>query len=992
MYTKLIYVMIRIQGHALLCAFVALSMMLIPQPVSAQVIFYADFEDGIGVNDPAQWVPENPAQQWRIDNFPGSGKGLFNIQEGCGISGNTPLPGVTDFTDGVIQLNMSWGDDDSWGVVFRKTAPKKGYIVVFGYIETPYVIVALLDKGCADVGLCLDQSACENNPANTLIQVPHGLGTGLTQNRSVSYTGRIEAKGDTIRVWFLPTAAIADPLGDLGAPIVEIQDGTHTGPGAVGIWHESMSNSMIDNVLVWLLRNPAAAGIPSPEDGAEDVARDVALGWDPGQFAKTHDVYFGTVFNDVNEASRTNPRGVLVSQNQSPNSYSPATVLRWEQTYYWRVDEVNAPPDFTIFKGEVWSFTVEPIAYPIAGANITATASSQFNENTKPENTINGSGLDENDLHSTEQTDIWLSSMTGPQPTWIQYEFDKVYKLHQMLVWNHNTSLEPVLGFGFKDVTIEYSTNGTDWTVLTGVPQFARAPGAPRYANNTTVDLGGVPAKYVKLTANSNWGGIIPQYGLSEVRFFYVPVSAREPNPASGAADTSVDAVLSWRAGREAAKHNVYFSDSNQAVINETISAVSIPAGSSYVNYGPLSLDLGKAYYWKINEVNEAKTPAIWQGDVWNFSAQEYLVVDDFEDYNDFQPDRIFDTWIDGWGVPTNGSQVGYATPPFAEKTIVHSGKQSMPLSYDNSTTASYSEATANVANLKVGRDWTKYGIKTLSLWFRGDPNNAAERMYVKLNGSKVAYTGNAANLALMSWQLWNIDLTSFVGVNLRNVTEIKIGFERSGAVGGKGKVYFDDIRLYRSAPAPVNEWRIAAGNDDAEEKVVARSMDLGSSDLELGYEGAMAPAALQIVGCRWVGIPVPKGATITEAWVQFSADAVGSDFHIPNVSLIIEGELSANPATFSSSAGNISSRPKTTAKVVWDIPRWMTVHAKGPQERTADISPIIQEIVNQNGWAGSAIVLMFRDNPAKPSRGCREAESFNGDAAEAPLLHITYR
>jgi len=77
---------------------------------------------------------------------------------------------------------------------------------------------------------------------------------------------------------------------------------------------------------------------------------------------------------------------------------------------------------------------------------------------------------------------------------------------------------------------------------------------------------------------------------------------------------------------------------------------------------------------------------------------------------------------------------------------------------------------------------------------------------------------------------------------------------------------------------------------------------------------------------------------------------------------------------------------------VWWDIPQWMTVHAKGPEERTADISPIIQEIVNQDGWAGSAIVLMFRDNPAKPSQGCREAEAFDGDAAEAPLLHVTYQ
>lgn len=151
MYTKLIYVMIRIQDHAILCAFVALSMLLILQPASAQV-FYADFEDGIGFNDPAQWVPDNAGQTWGIADFPGSGKGLKNLNEGCGTSGNTPLPGVTNFQDGIIQLDMSWEDDDSWGVVFRKTADDAGYLVVFGYIETTGVLVADLADGLRRYG------------------------------------------------------------------------------------------------------------------------------------------------------------------------------------------------------------------------------------------------------------------------------------------------------------------------------------------------------------------------------------------------------------------------------------------------------------------------------------------------------------------------------------------------------------------------------------------------------------------------------------------------------------------------------------------------------------------------------------------------------------------------------------------------------------------------------------------------------------------------
>ena len=91
-----------------------------------------------------------------------------------------------------------------------------------------------------------------------------------------------------------------------------------------------------------------------------------------------------------------------------------------------------------------------------------------------------------------------------------------------------------------------------------------------------TVDLAGLTAKYVRFTVNSNWGGWLPQFGLSEVRFFYIPVHAREPDPDSGATDVDVDVTLGWRAGRQAAEHDVYVSTDEQAVIDGT-AAVTAP-------------------------------------------------------------------------------------------------------------------------------------------------------------------------------------------------------------------------------------------------------------------------------------------------------------------------------------------------------------------------------------------------------------------------------
>ena len=472
-----------------------------------------------------------------------------------------------------------------------------------------------------------------------------------------------------------------------------------------------------------LIASSPLISVPNPADGEREVPQDVVLSWRPAVSANTHDVYLGTVFNDVQDANSTNPLGVLVSQNQDPNSYTPAERLQWDQTYYWRVDEVNAPPDFTVFEGNVWQFTLEPSAYPITGENITAIASSSNSADEGPENTINGSGLDADDLHSEDPKDMWLSG-SEPLGAWIEYEFDRVYKLHEMWVWNYNSLLEPSIGFGLKDVTIEYSANGADWTQLGGVSEFVQAPGAAGYALNTTVDLTGVVAKYVKITANSKWGDILPQYGLSEVRFLYVPVWVTEPAPDFGATDVSIgtidkptDVTLGFRAGREAAEHNVYLSTDEQAVIDGTAGATIVTEAS----YGPLPLDLDKTYYWRVDEVNEAETPTTWAGDVWDFTTQEFFVVDDFEDYNDYPPHEIYTTWEDGYEDLANGSTVGHLTLPSAETVIVHGGSQAMPFFYDN-TAAGYSEATMTLVS---GRDWTVRDIGTLSLWFRGNPVSA---------------------------------------------------------------------------------------------------------------------------------------------------------------------------------------------------------------------------------------------------------------------------
>ena len=115
---------------------------------------------------------------------------------------------------------------------------------------------------------------------------------------------------------------------------------------------------------------------------------DTGLKWTPGEFAGTHDVYFGKTFADVNAASRDDPRGVQVSQGQTDAQYDPDGLLEYGQTYYWRIDEVNKTPDNTIFKGNVWSFTVEPYCLPAHGRE--------------------GDGFEQSTQHGAGEDDRWL--------------------------------------------------------------------------------------------------------------------------------------------------------------------------------------------------------------------------------------------------------------------------------------------------------------------------------------------------------------------------------------------------------------------------------------------------------------------------------------------------------------------------------------------------------------------------------------------------------
>jgi len=278
-----------------------------------------------------------------------------------------------------------------------------------------------------------------------------------------------------------------------------------------------------------------------------------------------------------------------------------------------------------------------------------------------------------------------------------------------------------------------------------------------------------------------------------EVWSFLTEGAVGSPDPAKGAVDVIQTPVLTWTPGL-GATHEIYFGTDAGALEKKA----SGNLGSESYDAGQLEWDT--TYYWRIDEANNANADSPWTGPLWSFTTANFLIIDDMEGYNDIDEgepgsNRIYNAWVDGYDDPTNGSQVGHLDPPFYEETIVHSGNKSMPFTYDNAV--GKSEATLTLTS---NNDWTINGVDTLTIWYRGSNNNAAETMYVTLNGNATVDNDNPDAALSARWIEWNISLQAFAdqGVNLTNVNSITLGL--SSVTGGTGMLYFDDIRLYPPA------------------------------------------------------------------------------------------------------------------------------------------------------------------------------------------------
>ena len=606
-------------------------------------------------------------------------------------------------------------------------------------------------------------------------------------------------------------------------------------PGATYYWRvDEVNDADPDSPWkgdVWSFTvQPKIAHDPVPHDGARYIATDVTLGWTAGFGAKLHTVYFGDSFDDVSAASG--------GASQADTTYVPGP-LEPSGTYYWRVDEFDAETTHT---GDVWSFTTIP-AISIVDPNLvgwwkldegSGTTALDWSGHENHGSLVDGPKWVEgifggalklgpanyvelnavaDDLTSNEVTlSAWIN--TADTGTWVWW-------------FSCNTASGGnvvILGLISGQITLYENGEEIHSKTLVHDSQWHHVAytriGDQGYLYVDVVLQGTHDASY-NFSADNLWS-IGQEYDagpnpgdfldgiVDDVRIYNMsmtqdqilellrgdPVYAGSPSPAHGSTSDVVRALpLNWSPGESASQHAVYFGTDRDAVAGADTSDTTglfrgLQTGTSYTP--PEGVEwAGGSYYWRIDEHNTDGT--VTKGNTWKFSVADYILIEDFEAYNDIASGEpgsnlVYETWLDGFGIATNGSTMGYtvAFQPSMETDIVHGGRQSAPMMYDN-TTATLSEVTRTL----TAQNWTEHGVKTLGLWFHGTSGNTG-KLYVKVNGSKVVYDGDALDMQ-RGWQAWNIELTSF-GVNLQSVTSLVIGVEGSGATG---TLLLDDIRLY---------------------------------------------------------------------------------------------------------------------------------------------------------------------------------------------------
>ena len=616
---------------------------------------------------------------------------------------------------------------------------------------------------------------------------------------------------------------------------------------------------------------PSTAWNPYPPDGAKWVDTDAKLNWSAGLKGVTHDVYFGTDETAVAQGTADTFKTNQAPVTYDPETLAKDTTYYWrvdeveadlttkhtgkvwsfktlsdipitdpDLLGWWRLDRGYGTTvldwsghghNGTLMNGPQWVAGYDGGALKFDGTNDYVDLGTP-SELYLPQNYTYVAWF---------KVGRDINGNSGPQYLLcIGSRSDLVFGVEDGVGTNGDLSLHYYdTAPGFHAVSVGQTVwSSDDWHMVAGTKDSATGhkiylDGQLKNSDTNTNNDNYATTRMISIGARAWTGHQFFNGTIDDVRIYSKaltqeeikqvmridPLLAWDPSPINGSTPDIDRAIpLSWKGGDKAAQHDVYLGTDKDAVENADTSTTGIYRGRQAVaSYTPgEALVWGQTYYWRIDEHNTDAT--ITTGRIWTFTVAYYLSPDDFESYDDYD-NRIFQTWRDGWGFtepapgyPGNGtgSGVGNAQAPFAEQTIIHGGRQSMPLAYDNSGTGGKARYSETFREWASPQNWTKGEVKALTLWFYGDPANATETLYVAVEDSvgHVQAVNHPEPEAVRKgrWQEWNIDLTQFTSVNLNAIKKMYIGFGNrvSPTAGGSGKIYVDDIRVYPSRCVPL--------------------------------------------------------------------------------------------------------------------------------------------------------------------------------------------
>jgi regulation of enolase protein 1 (concanavalin A-like superfamily) len=531
---------------------------------------------------------------------------------------------------------------------------------------------------------------------------------------------------------------------------------------------------------VWSFRTaPATAFDPVPADGARWVSANTALSWKAGKDAIGHGVYFGTDKTAVESGAAGTFQKTIYLTTWQPPALAPATTYYWRidevaadgsrkagQLWsftvleaigvsdpnllaWWKMDE-GAGAAVVDWSGHgrhagfgspapAWATGLFGGALRFAGNGDSAVCADGSFLNGLAALTV--TAWIRSDATHTDRGLLIFETPTGADNMDLRYD-----AAGRTGGGRNGMKIGVTVSVNGSHTILQLESSGgrqtTDWQHLALVwssgqalklyingrldtPTANSAAATGPLANSSAAIIG----KGGKDTGDCSWAGLIDEVRVYDKALTLGEVEtvmrsdarlAWSPSPANGAiTDIARVVPLTWRAGEEAAQHDVYLgvdpigvgaaSDSDATGLYR-----GRQTGTSFTPAVPL--DVGRKYFWRIDEVDGEGCAR--PGIVWSFTLADYLIVDDFEDYTEDEGARIYESWIDGWSNDT-GSTVGYVQAPFAEQEIVHSGRQSLPLDFNNVQAPFYSEAQRQFSPVQ---DWTAHGMTDLVLYVRGYP------------------------------------------------------------------------------------------------------------------------------------------------------------------------------------------------------------------------------------------------------------------------------